>query len=370
MTFPVTPRALPFAAIPAILLFASSGFAHISMTSPTPRSVGMSAGAPPQGQKDAPCGVAGSQHGENGVTVFAPGQTITVTWDEIIQHDSYYRISFDSDGDDGFTELMMLDAAGLSRADDTSVDMKNATEVGLDATGTGILLFVDDGNMMTESFSVEVTLPDIECENCTLQLIQFMYGRQDAYYHQCADLALRAGGDMGAGGMGAGGMAAAGMAGADMGAGGMAGAGMAGGGMAGMMMGGAAGAAMSGASGMPGGGAGAGGVAGMPPVAGGGTGGVPMAVSGGAAGVAGAVVQPMAGTAAAGVPGVAGAAVTPATGGAGAVATTGTATPPLEGVDSGGCAIVPGTRAGQLATGLLALFGFGLLRRRRARWSR
>ena len=43
----------------------------------------------------------------------------------------------------------------------------------------------------------QVTLPDVECERCTLQLIQVMtdkapYGDGNDLYYQCADLALRA----------------------------------------------------------------------------------------------------------------------------------------------------------------------------------
>lgn len=44
--------------------------------------------------------------------------------------------------------------------------------------------------------TIEVSLPDVECEHCTLQVIQVMYdkkpisvGGNDIYYH-CADIAL------------------------------------------------------------------------------------------------------------------------------------------------------------------------------------
>ena len=41
-----------------------------------------------------------------------------------------------------------------------------------------------------------LTLPDIECSNCTLQVIQFMYDDPAApYYFQCADLVIAAGGE-------------------------------------------------------------------------------------------------------------------------------------------------------------------------------
>src|SRR5690606_6077325 len=43
------------------------------------------------------------------------------------------------------------------------------------------------------------TLPDIECESCTLQVVQVMYDKKpygdgNDLYYQCADIALRPGG--------------------------------------------------------------------------------------------------------------------------------------------------------------------------------
>lgn len=160
----------------ALVSLAALGFsvpapasAHIGMLSPAPRS---------SDQKAGPCGRAGSSRGSN-VTVFAPGQTITVTWDEQIDHPGHYRISFDADGEDAFV-------------DPASPDERNTNDAVLldgiaDRSGGG-------------EYSAEVTLPSVECERCTLQLIQVMTdkppyapGTNDIYY-QCADVALRTGG--------------------------------------------------------------------------------------------------------------------------------------------------------------------------------
>jgi uncharacterized protein (TIGR03382 family) len=48
------------------------------------------------------------------------------------------------------------------------------------------------------SFTKMIQLPNVECENCTLQLIQMMYdkapyGDGNDIYFQCADISLRAG---------------------------------------------------------------------------------------------------------------------------------------------------------------------------------
>src|SRR5690606_36725286 len=120
-------------------------------------------------QKTGPCGRAGVGRGDV-VTVFEPGQTITVVWKETIDHPSHYRISFDDDGEDDF-----VDPAGFN-------DFYTAPSVLLDD--------IDDsscGNAMRAT----ITLPDIECESCTLQVVQVMYDKKpygdgNDLYYQCA----------------------------------------------------------------------------------------------------------------------------------------------------------------------------------------
>src|SRR5262245_41957822 len=71
---------------------AGPDYAHIALNSPPPRVTDL---------KEGPCGKAGSVRGSN-ITVFEPGETITVTWQETVAHPGHYRIAFDDDGDDGF----------------------------------------------------------------------------------------------------------------------------------------------------------------------------------------------------------------------------------------------------------------------------
>lgn len=173
----------------AAVSFAGVGRAHITLTSPAPRHG-------PEQQKVSPCGARNDARGEV-VTVFEPGETITVTWDETFDHPGHYRIMFDDDGFDDFPD---------------PANEFDLCEPGVDR---GCLM---DGIKDKEggSYSVQVTLPDIECENCTLQLIQVMTDRRPAtMYYACADLALRSSGgepgeatstaSTGAGGGGAGG---------------------------------------------------------------------------------------------------------------------------------------------------------------------
>ena len=156
-------------AVLSILCVGNSAKAHLDLTAPTSRH-----GA--DVLKDGPCGQTGSTRTQN-VTTFSPGETITVSWDEYVDHPGHFRIAFDADGDDDF-----VDPATMMEFDsNSSVLMDNIA----DTTGG--------------TSSVQVTLPNVECDNCTLQVIQVMYDKppyttpgNDIYY-QCADLVLTRG---------------------------------------------------------------------------------------------------------------------------------------------------------------------------------
>ncbi len=158
----------------SVLLSAGTAEAHLQLSYPPARTTS---------QKQGPCGLTGLARGP--AMTLAPGATITVTWDETINHPGHYRISFDADGDDDF----VVPATAEELYSDDSV-----LEDGIaDANGG--------------SYSQVITLPDIECSTCTLQVIQLMtdkapYGDGNDLYYQCADLVLAAGGDPGGDGNG------------------------------------------------------------------------------------------------------------------------------------------------------------------------
>src|SRR5262245_46481663 len=78
----------------AAMLPASIADAHIHLTSPQARTDSLQ-GA----QKDQHCGVVGQVRVPARVTTYKPGETITVTWMETIQHPGYFRIAFQPNGD-------------------------------------------------------------------------------------------------------------------------------------------------------------------------------------------------------------------------------------------------------------------------------
>jgi hypothetical protein len=166
---------------------AGAARAHIDLATPTPREHGRRL-EPNSNLKQGPCGQIANGRTDK-VNVFAPGETIEVTWAEITNHRSYYRVAFDRSGDDAFPtfEGPGTGAEGIDPSGPCPVD------------GQVILAYdMDDRN--GGNYTLSVRLPDVECESCTLQLVQFMYDTRSPYYFQCADLALRrpAAGDAGA----------------------------------------------------------------------------------------------------------------------------------------------------------------------------
>lgn len=153
------------ASLVALLVLApATASAHIALIYPPPRTDML---------KQPNCGLAGSTRSAT-PTVLAPGETITVRWNEIINHTGHYRISFDPDGED-FTIPLSYD--------DTTQD-------------TNVLLDEIPDVAGQSAYTRDITLPDLECENCTLQVIQMMtdkppYGDGNDIYFQCADLSLR-----------------------------------------------------------------------------------------------------------------------------------------------------------------------------------
>lgn len=143
----------------------ATALAHIRLIEPAPRH---------EQQKAGPCGAGtGDARGE-AVSTFRPGQTITVRWQETVPHPGYFRISFDEEGLDAFA-----DPAAAGERGDPAVVLVD-------------LIADKDG---TQTYEQAVTLPDVSCDRCTLQLVQVMtdkapYGDGNDLYYQCADLVL------------------------------------------------------------------------------------------------------------------------------------------------------------------------------------
>jgi hypothetical protein len=316
-----------FAVIPpfvAMAMISAAAEAHIRLDLPKGRYLN----DPQQNtkQKQGPCGVTNDMRTTKAdlITTFEPGEMITVEWNETVNHPGHFRIAFSEKG-------QVFPAPTL------------------DPMPVSAQILADDipDNKSGGAFSHTVTLPNVSCDTCTLQLIQVM-SDSGTYYYQCADLILKAGGSGGAGGTtGSGGTSSGGKGG--QGSGGKASAGAGGSTSTGGTLGSGGSTSAGGRSGGFGGTISAsGGNSLVPPVAGSGTNTGGSKATGGS-GTGGTVATPTTG----------GAPASPAAGGT-------VTTPPAAGSPSeedGGCAF----RAprGNAALALLAMSSAAALLRRR-----
>ena len=73
-----------------LLASASPALAHVALRGPIARDAEM---------KDGPCGAVASTRGATTCT-FRPGATITIGFDETVDHEGHFRVAFDDDGQD------------------------------------------------------------------------------------------------------------------------------------------------------------------------------------------------------------------------------------------------------------------------------
>lgn len=146
---------LKFAILLVATLVASHSFGH-SRLLPSPEVVPRSTNA---GVKTGPCGgyARVAQPAQ-----LKPGQKITVTWEETIQHPGRYEFYFSEAGDTNFKILASVP------------DMQ------------------DDAASLPHQYSVDLDLPNVQCADCTLQMLQVMTENPAAprNYYSCADIVL------------------------------------------------------------------------------------------------------------------------------------------------------------------------------------
>lgn len=180
------------------VLTPSIAAAHIQITSPAPRSTTV--------LKQRHCGATGSLRAN--VHTVLPGSMLHLVWDEYVQHTGWFRISFQQNGDTFEIPPASNGKTGSGAASNyPTEDLTGKTD-----PGTGSLIIAD--RIMHPALSYDVPLPNVECNSCTLQLIQMMTDKppyttdtaSDDIYFACVDLVLSASApDAGGGGGGGGG---------------------------------------------------------------------------------------------------------------------------------------------------------------------
>ncbi|MDI3282703.1 SCE4755 family polysaccharide monooxygenase-like protein [Polyangium sp. 15x6] len=155
-------------AFAAVLLAGSSAFAHAVLMNPPPLTnddnaksgpCGCYFGASPEDPAEdgsaAACPASGYK-----VTDLMVGQPVQVTWKETVNHNGKFRVAISTKSIDT-VKRADLDAAVFYEANDA-----NSQSGGL--------------------VSTTITVPDTPCENCVIQLRQYMEGASKPYYYSCA----------------------------------------------------------------------------------------------------------------------------------------------------------------------------------------
>jgi hypothetical protein len=167
------------------LLPAGPADAHFILREP---ASWMSQGPLGDPQKQGPCGTGPGGTPTGSITAVQAGQTITVTINETIFHPGHYRIA--------------LSVHDRSELPPEPVVTPGSTPCGsVPIMNPPVFPVLADGVLAhTRPFSgpqtVQVTLPpDVTCEHCTLQVVEFMseHGLNNpggCFYHHCADLSI------------------------------------------------------------------------------------------------------------------------------------------------------------------------------------
>lgn len=167
----------------AAVLAPASASAHIRITSPTPRAGNQ--------LKQRHCGQTGSARAN--VQTYRPGASLHLGWDEYVSHPGWFRISFQQNGD-----TFEVPPASTGPSDSGASNYPTEDLTGKTDPATGSLIIAD--RIMHGRSSFDLTLPSVECNNCTLQLTQMMIDKppyaadttSDDIYYQCVDLVLSA----------------------------------------------------------------------------------------------------------------------------------------------------------------------------------
>jgi hypothetical protein len=125
------------------------------------------------------------------VTAFQPGQTITITVDEVVYHPGHYRIALSQNGQSGLPAEPNVTATSSTPCGSVPVESPPVFPVLADGV-------FDHTSPFSMPQSVQVTLPsNVTCTKCTLQVIEFMSDHPlnnpgGCFYHHCADISIQA----------------------------------------------------------------------------------------------------------------------------------------------------------------------------------
>ena len=178
----------------AVLLAPSIVDAHFTLMAPASWLVENRLGDP---QKKGPCGGTSADAGTptNVIGKVQGGQTLHVKVQETVYHPGHYRIALAVNS----RAELPADPEVTTRDSERgpwSVSAKIQSPAQPPVLVDGLWAHTDR-TAIAQPFETDITIPNITCEKCTLQIVQFMaeHGRNtdgDFSYHHCADLQITA----------------------------------------------------------------------------------------------------------------------------------------------------------------------------------
>jgi len=160
--------------------------AHFTLVAPPPASTSTNGG-----KGDPPCGPTAMP--SNAVTAVTGGSKLTIKLNETVFHPGFYRVALSIKSRDELPlDNVVKDASGKILP--PAGPGNSATAVYEENPVFPVLadnFFAHTTDMKT--FTGEVTLPNVNCDKCTLQVIEFMASHgPDYFYRHCADLKITA----------------------------------------------------------------------------------------------------------------------------------------------------------------------------------
>ena len=172
--------------VAAALSATGTARAHFVLQSPAAWMSQDAAGAP---EKLGPCGNEGGGTPTGTVTPFHPGDTVTVTVNEVVFHPGHYRFALSETGQSGLPAEPVVTPGANTPCGTAAIENPPMYPV-----------LADDVFDHTAPFStpqtIKITLPtNVTCTKCTLQIIEFMSDHPlnnpgGCFYHHCADISI------------------------------------------------------------------------------------------------------------------------------------------------------------------------------------